>query len=122
MEGGILSRERGDPVLGKAETERAGLFAEQGAGDELGQDEIVDAERRRLLARQPLAETLRQLVYLAVIGEAILVDGNRCTAGGDNGIAAKSAAKLPRDTPDREAEHKQQKQQLRYPCAGRGSQ
>ena len=60
MEGRVFRGQRGDAVLGKAELQQARLLVEHGAGDQLREDLVVEAERRRLFARQALAELLRQ--------------------------------------------------------------
>ena len=56
LEGRVLGRQRGEAVLGKAEPHLARLLVEHGAGHELRQHLVVEAERLRLLARQALAE------------------------------------------------------------------
>ena len=59
LEGRIVHGQRGQLVLGQAEAEFAGLLVEHGAGDQLRQHLVLDAERLGLFAREAGAELLR---------------------------------------------------------------
>src|SRR6185312_647621 len=111
----------GDAPGGYAEAEPAGLFIENGAGDELRKDLLVDAECGRLLARQALAKPLRQRGELAVVGETIFVQRNTGVARLQDGIAAEAAFDASGNTPSGEADHEDDEEQFGHPGSGGGS-
>ena len=72
-----------------AEPELARLLVEHRAGHQLRQHLLVDAERLRLFARQPLAEALRHHVDLPVVGETIVCHGHRGFADANDTVPPK---------------------------------
>ncbi len=108
FEGRVLAGQLGQPVLREAEPELAGLFVENGAANELTEHLTVNAVRGRLLMRQALAELLRHLVELTVVGEPILVERHLGASGHDDRVVSGEAAHHPPgNTPDQEAQNQQ---------------
>ena len=118
LEGRVFARELRQPVLGDAEPELARLLVEHRAGDQLRQHLLVDAERHRLLARQPRAELLRDHLHLPVVGEAIVLQRHRRAARLDDMRGAEAADHLPGNAPDREADDQHEEQKFGDPGTG----
>ncbi len=117
VEGRVLGGEFGQTLLGHAELHLACLLVEHGAGDELPQHLLLDAERLGLLLGQALAEALRKRCHLAVIGQAVFGRRDRRAAGGDDRVA-RASRDPARNAPDGEAHHEDAEQDSGGPVSG----